>query len=898
MGKDIIVSRQVFRAYFGKCFDEILLGDRPHSLKQVTKKETHPVLHTYKKTTSEIDSQTGQHKSVHKVAGYYLDEEVNVKTGKLSQEQRTLLKQQFLQLAYDNLAKTPMTNKLYLDLTFDPKLGLPIESSYKSCIDNGNFNVETDYNKNIATYWENIKNTKKPAQKYTLKSQTMDMYYASGEMIKDSSMDKLYLLPNYKYRERVANELAKTWKHNKSTVFNGEGIFDLDDYLNALRDSVLENMDPEDKKIILEEFPDFGVTEDEKLAFMTRNSELRDHFKSLDPKKSGNKYVEKKFPSAKEHFVHHSTDFLEKYFAGTIAAPNFTDAKDSYEKELVNFANVLLEPQKNAEDINIRILRTEFDIQPNKIKSQKDIESFITKLHDEIMPSMILSQDSYRDYETYQFLKKNKKPEIVSINLNQLVCHPDIPSNSKIAILAKHNEKAAIYTEIYNEFVKPNINNGVLDMKKMQQVWLDLSSKMDEPLKADDRYGIKFIKNKKDGYKYLTEFNGEEKEVGQEFKYRETKLEWRNETAMEMLKESINIFASQEIKDQVNYSFRFDMKSADYRKYMHGQMRGREVAADALNRIKSLDSKKTGKGTVNPYYKYAEKDEKGFIVLSDDADTRQDYLKRCCAEINALKESYDNRSFWYHIAFWKTKFEKDAIKEIKNSLHRNGFTDAEINEKANSLQDKTNTDGAFDFKRNHHLAEDNIEEHEKTASILEDNKEIEAADLEVDKAKELVMQVLPQNNVVICDPIFGNVSEMYGPILNNERTTFVETSYELEKLAKEKLNTNGCVKIYTEKTVDIMENPGSSSKTELDDDDLSFLDYNKSSYDPEQDYVEDLLNNTQDDEDKEEIELDENEEIRKNLADLTSDKTEKKTEVIVENKETKLDVKMDNNKKS
>ena len=26
MGKDIIVPRSVFRAYFGKCFDEILLG--------------------------------------------------------------------------------------------------------------------------------------------------------------------------------------------------------------------------------------------------------------------------------------------------------------------------------------------------------------------------------------------------------------------------------------------------------------------------------------------------------------------------------------------------------------------------------------------------------------------------------------------------------------------------------------------------------------------------------------------------------------------------------------------------------------------------------------------------------------------------------------------------------
>lgn len=897
MGKDIIVPRSVFRAYFGKCFDEILLGDRPHSLKQVTKKETKPVLHTYKKTTSEHDPLTGKYKTVHQVAGYYLDEEVDVKIGKLSQEQKMLLKQQFLQLAYDNLAKTPTTNKLYLDLTFDPQLKLPIESSYKSCIDNGNFNVETDYDKKVSTYWNDIKNTEKPSQKYQYKPQTMEMYYENGEKIKDSSMDKLYLSPNYKYRELVANDLTKTWKHNKSTVFNGEGIFDLNDYFNALRDSVLENMDPEDKKIILEEFPDFGVTEEEKLAFMGRNTELQDHFKSLDPQKSGNKYVEKKFPKAKDHFVRHSTDSLEKYFSGTIAAPNFNDAKDSYEKELVNFANVLLDPKKD-DDISVRMLRTEFDIQPNKIKSQQDIESFITKLHDQVVPSMILSQDSYRDFATYQFLKKNKKPEIVSVNLNQLVCSPDIPSNSRIAIIAKYNEKAAIYTEVYNEFVKPNIKNGVLDMKKMQQVWLDLSGKMDEPLKVDDGYGIKFIKNKKDGYKDLTEFNGEEKEVGQEFKYRETKLEWRNETVMEMLKESINFFAPQEIKDQVKYSFRFDMKSADYRKYMHKQMRGREVAADSLNRIKSLDSKKTEKGNINPYYKYSEKDEKGFIVLSDDADARQDYLKRCCAEINSLQESYDNRSFWYHIAFWKTKFEKNAIQEIKDSLHRNGFTDAEINEKANSLQDKTNTDGAFDFKRNNHLAEDIVEEHEKQPSIFEDNIDIEAANLDVNKAKELVMQVLPKNKVIVCDPILGNVSEMYGPILNNDKTTFLETNFDLEKLAETKLDSKDSVKIYTEKTVDIMEDPGSSSKMELDDDVLSFLDYNKSDYDPEQDYVEDMLNNTQDDADKEEIELDENEEIRKNLADLTSEKTAQKTEVVVGNKETKLEVKMDNNKKS
>ena len=66
--------------------------------------------------------------------------------------------------------------------------------------------------------------------------------------------------------------------------------------------------------------------------------------------------------------------------------------------------------------------------------------------------------------------------------------------------------------------------------------------------------------------------------------------------------------------------------------------------------------------------------------------------------------------------------------------------------------------------------------------ITENDDELEAADMTFDKAKELTAQILPKYKKVV-DPILGNVSEMYGVIINGDKKQLQDSSV-LEELQK------------------------------------------------------------------------------------------------------------------
>lgn len=808
MGKEIFVLPRTFRAYFGKCFTNIVLGDRIYGLKQETEEKEKKVLHTYKHTTSVVDPLTGKTKSEHKIAGYYANEKYNVNTGKLTEEQKTLLKQQFLQLAYDSVSENRTSNKLYAELTYNPNshTNLPIEAEYKSGQENGNYNIAVDYSKKEKEYWKKIENTpyKNMRKEFEIQPQEMDLYYDNGKEVNKYLFENVNLRPNYAYRNDIANTVNSNWSNIYKSVYSNDQYFSVDDYFNALYKSVLDNMEKEDRELIERECPNFGITEKEKELFSARNTKLQKHFDSLDPVAVGNKYVKKIYPEGDKAYIPFASDTLRKYFPKTISTGLVNvkeiphEVKETYKAELNAFVNDLLNAPKSQEEdaVNLKRIAFIFDINKKNIKTGKDVGEFIDKINTQLMPALVLSQN--------EDTKINPNGIVTSNTLNKLICTPEANkelTHAVSSVTSDFHKVADRNKAIYDEFITPNLNkDGILDLKKLQDTWLDLANKMDEPTADSDSQGLKIVKGHKNAYKKLEVFNGEKKEVNAEFKSLEAKTEWRNEEVMGILKEALRFYGTDEIISQVNNAdFRFGMKTDEYTKRMYATWKDTDIANASLSRIKNLG----GRAITNEVklYKNLEKDNNGFVKIpKEDEDydnTREHYLNHCANEIKFLQDSYNKRSIFYRWAFWKTKPEKEAIKQIRKSLTENGFKDKQINNAVASIKKSPIVDGPFNYKVINDLVDEKIvkdveEVQEFSVEELknpEENKlkekdlEIDAADLKLEKAKILTQYILPKNNITVIDPILGNVSEQYGVILNREQIDFM-SEYDLEQHAK------------------------------------------------------------------------------------------------------------------